>query len=421
MKKIHKRIIILTCAISLIILFSNIYINANEITSTIVNTTSNISENKISNIKLNKTTLNITIGKKGVLKARVIYKKNENHSNEHYLWSSKNNNIATVDQNGIVKAISLGSTYVYCSNSDGSVKARCKIIVRKPYNKIKSISFIQKELRLNKGDKRTLKPTIKYGKKNKFTSEPVSYKSSNHKIATVSSNGIVKGKKNGSTYVTIRSKFTNKSAKCKIIVQKVKYVAVTFDDGPGDYTDKLLEALKDNNSKATFFIVGNRIKNYQSQLKKEFDYGMEIGSHSFSHANLKASSKVEIENQINKTNAAVKKVTGTKPTVFRPPYGNYNKTVSKKVGAPMIYWTVDTMDWKYKKTKYVYKSLKKQTRSGEIILMHDIHKTTVNGFIKALPELRKQGYEFVTVSELYKLSNKKMKNGKMYYGPKHDK
>ena len=275
-------------------------------------------------------------------------------------------------------------------------------------------------MRLGKKDQRVLTLFVQYGNKTDYSEEPITWSSSNNKIATVTKDGIVKGKSNGTTYITAKSKFSNKTAKCKIIVQKVKYMAFTFDDGPGIYTDKLLDGLSKYHSRATFFILGNRVNTYSEQIKREYSLGMEIGSHAYSHKNLKTLSKSAIASEISKTNAAVKKVIGTTPTLLRPPYGNYNSTVSKKAGVPMIYWSVDTLDWKYKKKKYVYNTILKTAKDGEIILMHDIHETTVDGFVQALPKLRKDGFELVTVSELYQIKGKTLKKGVMYFGPNKD-
>ena len=147
---------------------------------------------------------------------------------------------------------------------------------------------------------------------------------------------------------------------------------------------------------------------------------MEIGSHTYSHKNLKAIPKKEVISEINNTKKAVKDVIGVEPSLLRPPYGNYNATVSKHAGVPMIYWSVDTEDWKYKNASYVKRTVLNFASDGQIVLLHDIHHTTVQGFIKALPSLRKQGYELVTVSELYAIKGKTLKKGVMYYGPYRD-
>lgn len=294
-----------------------------------------------------------------------------------------------------------------------------KIEVRDPYNKIKTLKLTSTSLRVGKNQKRFLDLKTTYDKNKKYKNEPVVWISTNNKVVTVK-NGVIKGKKTGTAYIKVRSKYTNKTAKCKVtVVKKLKYVAFTFDDGPGEYTDKLLSALKKHESKATFFVLGNRANSFKKQLQREYNLGMEIGSHTWSHKNLKILSKKNVKKEISYARNAIKNVTGEYPTLLRPPYGNYNSIVSKNAKAPMIYWSVDTEDWKYRNVKYIKSYVINHAGDGQIILLHDIHPTSVNGFIKGLPELRKKGYELVTVSELYKIKGKAMKNGIMYFGPNY--
>ena len=380
----------------------------------------NLQYNPITKITLAQKSISITKGKKTGIKATVTYGKNTDLENEPFEWTSKDKNIVTISKTGILKAEKAGKTYIICSSKTGKVKVRCKITVREPYNKITSIKLKSSHIQLGKNDTRTIKPVINYGKNTKYTNEPISWSSMNNKIATVK-NGVVKGKKNGTTYIKVQSKYTNKVAKLKVTVKKTKYIAFTFDDGPGDYTNKLLTALDKYQSKATFFVLGNRVNAYKKQLKREYDLGMEVGSHTYAHKNLKSLNKAAIKSEITKTRDAVKKIIGENPTLLRPPYGNFNTTVSKNAGVPMIYWSVDTEDWKHRNVKYVSKYILDHSHDGEIILLHDIHPTSVDGFIKALPKLKKKGFELVTVSDLYAIKGKKLKNGVMYYGPNRDK
>lgn len=396
-------------------------LHADEGTSTPSTDVSNPTISAITSIKLSEKSISITQSKKGILKATIKYDKNTSLPKETVLWKSNNTSVATVNKKGIVKAINSGTTYIICMSKSGDVKARCKVVVRAPYNKIKSIKFTQKEIKINVYNKRTLVPSIQYGPNTKYKKEPVVWSSTDNKILTVR-NGTIKAKQKGTVYVKVKSKYTNKTAKCKVTVtKKLKYIAFTFDDGPGDYTDKLLNALEKNHSKATFFVLGNRAKVYQKQLKREFHLGMEIGSHTWSHQNLNAISKKQIKSEIFKARDAIKSVTGQKPTLLRPPYGNYNPTVSKNAEVPMIYWSVDTEDWKHRDAQYICNYIMSHAHDGEIILLHDIHPTSVDGFIKALPKLRKKGFELVTVSDLYSIKGKKLKNGVMHFGPNNDK
>lgn len=421
----RKKILLMGCLFALCIGISSIHgyssdVKADANTSKSTEETTKATYNPVTSITLSQSVLNITKNKKGILSSKVTYGDSKDLKNEPVVWSSKNPSIATVSKDGIVQALTAGKTYIICSSQSGVVKSRCKVVVREPYNPVKSIKTDKTQIRLNKGDKRTLKALVTYGKKTSYTPEAITWSSSNNKIATVTKNGIVKGKSNGTTYIKVKAKYSNKSAKCKVIVQKTKYVAFTFDDGPGIYTNKLLDSLEKNHCQATFFVLGNRVNSYKAELKREYELGMEIGSHTYAHKDLTKLSKSALVSEISKTNKAVKNIIGENPTVLRPPYGSYNKTVSKKAGVPMVYWSVDTLDWKLKNTKKVCNAILKQTKESDIVLLHDIHQTSVDGFIKALPELRDKGFELVTVSELYAIKGKKLKKGVMYFGPKKD-
>ena len=290
------------------------------------------------------------------------------------------------------------------------------------YNRIKSIKFDRKKMRMNTKDKRQINITVKYKKQKRTKNEPVVWSSSNPKVAKVNKKGIVTGKKKGTAIIKAYSSYNNKIfARCKVSVKQTKYIAFTFDDGPGVYTSKLLDNLNKYNSKATFFALGCQVKKYPSVLKDVYDSGMEIGTHTYHHYNLNTLSESEIIKEIKTSKKAIKDVIGVNPTAFRPPYGNYNSFVSKKAGLPMFYWSVDTRDWEHKDITYVYNTVLNTAGDGELVLLHDFHETTVKGFIKALPVLKKRGYELVTVSELYKLKHKKLVKGKMHYGPNIDK
>lgn len=286
------------------------------------------------------------------------------------------------------------------------------IVKKKPKIKstIKKISLNKTVLRLNKKDSRSLKALYTDKKK-----EGIIWVSKNPSIAKVNKKGVVTGKKKGTTYVYCMSKSKKVKAKCKVVVGNFKYMAVTFDDGPSPYTKKLVDSLKKYNYNSTFFVVGQYVTAKKSVLKESFNNGNEIGSHSYDHAKLTSLSESDIKSEFSKTKSVVKSAIGIYPTLIRPPYGSFNDTVSKLADVPMIYWSVDTLDWKNRNVDYVYKEIIKSANKGEIILLHDSHPTSVDGFIKALPELNKKGYELVTVSELFKLNKKSLKPGTMYY------
>lgn len=180
-----------------------------------------------------------------------------------------------------------------------------------------------------------------------------------------------------------------------------KQVALTFDDGPDPKsTIQILEILKKYDAKATFFMLGSRVEYYPDAAKAVKLEGHEIGNHSWNHPDL---SKMPIANaleEINRTRDIIQKVTGEKPTVFRPPYGAFTDQLSKQTIPPIILWNVDTLDWKYRSAPKLLEEVKKSTHAGSTVLMHDIHQSTADGLDDVMAYLQSQGYEFVTVSEL---------------------
>ncbi len=194
-----------------------------------------------------------------------------------------------------------------------------------------------------------------------------------------------------------------------------KLIALTFDDGPSNNTKYFIKELQKRDALVTFFVVGNRVKKYEDVLKKAYLMGNQIGSHTYSHKNLLYLNEEEITKEIEKTNEAIYNVIGTKPTIIRVPYGNINKKIRSISNMNHILWNVDTLDWKYKNSNRVYKEIIKHAEDGNIILLHDIFKTSVNGVLKAIDELKKQGYEFVTIDEMVYLKNIKLDKSKTYF------
>lgn len=193
-----------------------------------------------------------------------------------------------------------------------------------------------------------------------------------------------------------------------------KKIALTFDDGPGPYTDQILAALKKYNGKATFFMVGNSIKAYPEQVKHVYEAGCQIGNHTLSHKTLTKLNADGVRAQVNEVQDMVEKLTGHRPTLMRPPGGAVNKTVRQIVDMPFILWNVDTLDWKKRDADYVYNYVVKTVSKGDIILMHDIHKTSAEAAVRLIKSLTEQGYELVTISELFDAYGPQLKNGVSY-------
>lgn len=181
---------------------------------------------------------------------------------------------------------------------------------------------------------------------------------------------------------------------------KVPCVALTFDDGPGAFTPKLLDILKEKDAKATFFVLGQSAELNPSVLQRMQREGHQVDNHSWNHKNLHKLSEKDIEFQINSTNDKVEEIIGERPTMFRPPYGNFNEFVKNNFGMPIILWSVDTYDWKNRNSNIIVEKISKAS-NGDIILLHDIHKTSVDAMPRAIEILQEKGYHLVTLDELF--------------------
>ncbi|WP_422659261.1 polysaccharide deacetylase family protein [Paenibacillus sp. EC2-1] len=189
---------------------------------------------------------------------------------------------------------------------------------------------------------------------------------------------------------------------------KGKYVALTFDDGPHPkVTPRVLKTLEKYNAKATFFMLGVQVEYYPKIAKKVSEAGHEIASHSESHPNLANMSLSEVRKQLTTASERIEGAIGRKPTLFRPPYGAINdavKKVTKDQNTPIILWSVDSLDWKSRNAQAVKKEIANHIKPGSIVLMHDIHPSTADALPEVLESLKKQGYQFVTVSQLLQLN-----------------
>ena len=222
---------------------------------------------------------------------------------------------------------------------------------------------------------------------------------------------MVTGKKTISHYLCY---FSEKGVLLRKIDKNKKMVALTYDDGPSIYTPRILKTLKENNSVATFFVVGNRVPMYSDTVKKAYGMGCEIGNHTYEHKILTRADAAGIRNQVSRTNVAVKKITGTAPIVMRPPGGAVNNMVKSQTGMPMILWSIDTLDWRTRNAASTKTAVLDHVKDGDIVLMHDLYEATANASTTIIPTLVERGYQLVTVSELAECRGG-MKAGCLYY------
>ena len=190
-------------------------------------------------------------------------------------------------------------------------------------------------------------------------------------------------------------------------------IALTFDDGPGEYTDELLDCLEENNAHATFFMLGQNVVSWESTVQRMVDLGCEIGNHTWDHPSqtLPNMSIDDVKAEFQKTDDALQQACGQISTVARAPYGAANQDIYDAVQKPFFMWSLDTEDWKLMDATADYDAVMNgDLTDGSIILMHDIHEPSVQAALKLIPDLTAQGYKLVTVSELAEAKNVTLQN-----------
>ncbi|SER81576.1 polysaccharide deacetylase family protein [Psychrobacillus sp. OK032] len=191
-----------------------------------------------------------------------------------------------------------------------------------------------------------------------------------------------------------------------------KVVALTFDDGPHPkHTAEILDILSNYDAKATFFVVGENAEKNSDLILRQYNEGHEIANHTYTHP-LKTT-LAKLEKELKQTDEIIFSITGTYPELFRPVEGQYSdqmiqSVVKKGYRVIMWSWHQDTEDWKNPGIHRIEKTVLKGVKPGNIILFHDgggNRRQTVEALEKIIPELKEQGYEFVTVSELIKMKH----------------
>lgn len=182
-----------------------------------------------------------------------------------------------------------------------------------------------------------------------------------------------------------------------------KIVALTFDDGPGPYTERLLNELQKRGARATFFVLGTRVDSYPKLIRRMAAEGHVVGNHSNAHNMLHRMDLLGVRAEMGACAEKIEKLLGYRPPVMRCPGGNSSDTVkqyAKEAGIPILYWGVDTRDWESRNKNAILDIAKKNIKDGSIVLMHDIYSTTVDAAVELMDWLIAEGYTMVTVPEL---------------------
>ena len=183
--------------------------------------------------------------------------------------------------------------------------------------------------------------------------------------------------------------------------QPRRCIALTFDDGPSPQTTAaLLDGLRERGAHATFFLIGEQIAGNEDLVRRMKDEGHQIGGHSFTHARLDTADAAALT-EIQKTDDALRALLGDGEYWLRPPWGFASDALKSAVSVPLIYWTLDTMDWSVRNKDLVAHHIIENAKSGDIVLLHDPYDTSVEAALQAIDVLQAQGYEFVTLEELF--------------------
>lgn len=326
-------------------------------------------------------------------------------------YSVSDEAIATVDENGNLTAHAEGTAAVTATLPGGASATQTLTVL--PLVDSISIS-VPHAMKVKVGGSKQLSATAAPAS----SPEKLIWASSDPSIATVDQNGLVTGLKKGNVTITCTSEFGKVQASCQLKVCDLIQVALTYDDGPsGSFTPQLLDLLQKYDIKATFFLVGEMMSYNQSVVKRIGADGHELGYHTWGHTYFYNMTTQQIKDDLNRFETMLKNLCGRGITVFRAPGGGITDHALKAIPHPHIYWSVDTRDWETRDTTKVKKAILNGLKDGAIILLHDIHGTTLSGTREALDYIfaNDLDVEFLTVTELLSQDGTPPTAGVTYY------
>ena len=178
-------------------------------------------------------------------------------------------------------------------------------------------------------------------------------------------------------------------------------LALTFDDGPHPvYTPQLLDGLEKRDVKVSFFLMGKNIMGNEAIVKRMHEDGHLIGNHTYNHVQLTRLSGQKACEEIDETNTMLEEICGSRIVYIRPPFGSWPKNLSSLTDMQVVLWSVDPLDWKRQDTEAVVQAVLKNVKDGDIILLHDVYKTSVEAALQIIDRLTEEGYEFARIDEL---------------------
>ena len=175
-----------------------------------------------------------------------------------------------------------------------------------------------------------------------------------------------------------------------------------------------MDALEKDGGLATFFLVGDRVEKYAETAQREYASGCLVGTHMYSHTKLTDMTAAEVENELNQCRTIHLSVIGAQPSVARPPYGSTNAAVREAVNLPLINWSLNSNDWETRDADRIYNDVMNNIQDGDIVLFHDLKDFSASAIERIVPALTKQGYQLVTVQELFELKGRTLEPGVVY-------
>ena len=335
----------------------------------------------------------------------------------------KDNARATVNENGELSPILTGEVIVVARTYNG-VTAQKKINI---YKTVSKIYLNQSKLFLSEDTEYEL--IYKTGDHEHF--ETIDFSSDDASVATVDGKGKIKTHAQGKAVIKVFAD-NGVSAICEVTVGRREaairmnlnrtkpMVALTFDDGPSaTNTAAILDTLKKYNAKSTFFVIGNKVQSNADLIRREYQEGHEVASHSWDHNYADSLTDKEMWDEIYKTDEAIYNVLSIFPPLFRCPGGIDSNIYTSQNEMPLISWSIDTKDWETQNSKSTYERITNIFKrglnvDGDIILMHDIQDTTPEAVKNICSFLNKKGYQMVTVSELAYYRDTDMYAGETY-------
>ena len=330
---------------------------------------------------------------------------------QQILYSVSDEAIITVDQNGQLTAHAEGTATVTAALSNGATATQTVTVL--PLVDSISISFPY-SAKVKVGGSKQLTATAAPAS----SPERLIWASSDTSIATVDQNGLVKGLKKGNVTITCTSEFGKVQASVKLKVCDLIQVALTFDDGPsGKLTPQLVDLLEKYDVTATFFFVGEMMSYNKDIVKRIGANGHELGYHSWGHTYFYNMTTQQIKDDFNRFQTLLTELCGRGATVYRAPGGGITDHALKNINIPHIYWSVDTRDWETRNTDKVKNAILGGLKDGAIILLHDIHATTITGTTEALNYIFSNDLdvEFLTVTQLLSRNGTAPSAGVTYY------